>query len=168
MVQGWRQIAVTGALALCAAHCGARSDLRLPVDGETPDGGTPPPDGGLSCGSSGYCTTTTVPYAATFGGLAQGDAICDAEHPGSHFYRASCDAARPFAPAGPWMGGYGEIEAGSCYNCDDWTSESGPYDPQSTTCPEGYATVAALVPQTTPVQWRICEAGDWPLACCIP
>jgi hypothetical protein len=157
--------------------CGARTDpfAEMRVDaGAIVGASDAEQDADVStCGSSGYCTTTTAAFAATFGGLIQGDAICGAEYPGAHFYRKSCDQERPFFPAlAKWPAGYGEVEALGCWNCEGWISASGPYDSSIAIpgCTLGYATVAALVPspESGPPLWRICEAGDWPLACCVP
>lgn len=124
--------------------------------------------------SSSYCTTTSIAYAAGFGGVQGGDAICNRELPGSHFYRRSRDAARRFeAATDKWPRGYGELESGSCWNCRDWTAtSSGRFDPRRSEvgCVDGYETAAALVPAPADPKlggWRICEGGDWPLTCCF-
>ena len=122
-----------------------------------------------ACGSSGYCTATTKTYAGDLGGLAGADRLCQTEFPGSHFYRRSCDEQRSFRS----LSGYAELELGACWNCNDWTSDdSGNYEPGTVDCATGYATVGALVPPlpnaTGASLWRICEARDKPLMCCIP
>lgn len=135
------------------------------------------PSASSSASTSGYCTTTAVAYSPMFGGVEGGDAICERELPGSHFYRRSRDELRRFQPAlAKWPRGYGEIELGDCWNCRGWTSGSGAYDPSQTVagCIDGYATGAALVPSPADPAlggrsgWRICDAGDWPLTCCFP
>src|SRR3954469_7332535 len=42
-----------------------------------------------SCGSSGYCTTTSALFSGDLAGLEGADRQCAAEFPGSHFYRRS-------------------------------------------------------------------------------
>jgi hypothetical protein len=123
------------------------------------------------CGAMGRCTSTKSLHSGDLGGLAGADALCRAELPGSHFYRQSCDGDRGFL--GTTNAGFVELELGTCWNCNGWTSnDSGPYVPSMTACPTGYATVGALLPggcgPAVDRCWRICEAIDHPLICCWP
>jgi hypothetical protein len=123
---------------------------------------------GESC-STRLCTTTRGGFNGDLGGLAGADAICDAEYPGSHFYRESRDACAPFEPSDPdHIAGHGDIEAGPCWDCFGWTSaSSGPYQPGVVDCSSGYVTMGALVPSPDGYpRSRICEGDEWPLTCC--
>lgn len=110
-------------------------------------------------------------YAGNLGGLDGADRLCQAEYPGSHFYRQSCDFGRSNGAFG-----YAELELGACWSCNGWThADSGDYQPDVIMCPTGYATVAGVIPNSTCLDpngvghcWRICEAGDKPLVCCWP
>jgi hypothetical protein len=175
-------IALCSAGAACGARTGldsapgdasARGDAPLRGDEDGPrveptgDADVPPPN----CGSTGRCTSTQSIHSGALGGLAGADAICEAEFPGSHFYRQSCDGERGFL--GTTSFGYAELELGPCWNCDGWTSsDSGPYSPSTISCSTGYATVGAVLPHgcRTGIDpcWRICEAGDEALICCWP
>jgi len=127
--------------------------------------------------TEGACTTSAEEIDPAFGGIAGGDTICNRLYPGSHFFVESRDGHRDIEPATnpsnglPWLGGYGEIEAGPCANCEDWTATtSGPYDPSIGVegCPaDGYRTAAALIIPDDPGAWRICEGANWPITCCF-
>lgn len=122
--------------------------------------------------STGYCTATSGFYSGDLDGLDGADRRCQAEFPGSHFYRRSVDQNRLFRSSF----GFAELELGSCWDCNSWTSSSsGTYDATHAQCPTGYATVGALVPPVfddtadpSATTWRICEAIDKPLMCCVP
>jgi hypothetical protein len=157
---------------LSMSACGG--DLRGAYEA---DASTPPaavaalPSG--TCGLSGYCTSTKSLHPGDLRGLAGADALCNAEVPGSHFYRTSCDGARGFTAS--TVAGFVELELGDCWSCNGWTSsDSGSYRPSEIACKTGYATVGALRPggcATTGGDdycWRICEAVDHPLICCVP
>lgn len=167
--------------ACCAVliGCGAKTDVRLGalVGDELEDAGTDasstpamplPPN----CGTSGECVSTARLFTGELGGLLGADELCQAEYPGSHFYRESCDSGRNLERAY----GYADLELGPCWDCDGWTSSnSGAYSPGATACVTGYATAGTILPDTVCVApsrtdhcWRICEAGDKPLVCCTP
>jgi hypothetical protein len=159
-------------LASIVSGCG-RSELDLGGMGGATVGGT----GGNTiaplpgCGTTGNCTSTRSIHSGALGGLAVADAICNAEIPGSHFYRQSCDGGRGFL--GTTTPGFVELEQGNCWNCNGWTvDDSGPYSPAGNGCSTGYATVGALLPNGcapgTGACWRICQAVDHPLICCRP
>jgi hypothetical protein len=127
-----------------------------------------PPD----CGTSGACMSTLGLFTGALGGLGGADELCQAEYPGSHFYREGCDSGRNLDRAY----GYADLDLGSCWDCDGWTSSnSGDYVPGATACVTGYARVGAVIPDSVCLDpsrsghcWRICEARDKPLVCCTP
>ena len=133
---------------------------------------TPDEPAELSCGRSGRCLSTTKSFRGDLGGLTGADKLCQAEYPGSHFFRRDCDALRDLTHAF----GYGELLLGPCWNCNGWTSaDSGDYLPDKVDCQSGYATVGGMLPYSACQDlehfgscWRICEAGDKPLVCCLP
>jgi hypothetical protein len=128
-----------------------------------------PPEFG--CLRTGWCKATKKTYSGDLGGLEGADKLCQAEYPGSHFYRHTCD----FQRAGDAFG-FAELEQGPCWSCNGWSANnSGPYQPELMLCPTGYATVGGLIPYGACADptgvghcWRICEAGDKPLVCCSP
>lgn len=174
---------------LALSGCGARSALevdQVPED-EARAGGpsqpaptvtpkptptpTPTPSPALLCQNTGTCASTKKLYGGDLGGLEGADRLCQAEFPGSHFYRQSCDSGRNMSAFG-----YAELELGQCWSCNGWTSnDSGAYRPETVMCPTGYATVGGVIPYSACLDpsgngncWRICEAFDKPLVCCWP
>jgi hypothetical protein len=146
--------------------CGGRTGLDLaPSPHDTAGAKASSP--GPGCGASGACVATTRRYSGNLAGLDGADRLCQAEYPGSHFYRESCDSRRKRNDAF----GYAELELGPCWSCADWTSDSsGNYLAAGEKCPTGYAAVGAVIPTSMCLDptglgqcWRICEAGDQPL-----
>src|SRR5258706_14910296 len=104
-----------GILGCLLAGCGARTSLELARDDATahPEQMTPEPPSALSCGRTGRCLPTTKTFQGDLGGLAGADRLCQAQYPGSHFFRRDCDAVRDLSQAI----GYGELLLGPCWNC---------------------------------------------------